>query len=366
MFAGPAVGAPSIAGRVVEEIKHGICLVGGDICTSGDARRFGLAPCPLRSETKGGEGSVSVLFAEVGGKWVLTVTPLSDGTVSVVRTAGVSSGLTAGAFGGNLGPLRLEGGPEGTVRARIQGAAGWLFADQATAARFLAHAVRNGADFKRWPSTWQSGELGSEVAASVGVTAGLEGRGGAPLAGASAAAQMAVGAKRSRDGSLTTYSRMTLDRGEVSVPFMAPVASAGRKDWIVEFTRSRDGRPRELVLRDATIALGGKQVTETVGRLDLRDAANLVVAESLIDSAAAWTMPGGAAKQAVVKRIASHGIVERSISAVEDRSRGASVSIKLGVKLGLSGKRVHVLRRLVSATASAGVLDGRRLDCLPP
>ena len=71
---------------------------------------------------------------------MLTVTPQSDGTVSVVRTAGVSGGLTAGGFGGNLGPLRLEGGPEGTVRARIQGAAGWVFPDQATAGRFLAHA----------------------------------------------------------------------------------------------------------------------------------------------------------------------------------------------------------------------------------
>lgn len=365
VLAAPAVGAPSIAGAVVREFKHALCIVGGDICTPADAARVGVAPCPLGSRTTGYDVSGSFLIVELGGKWLLAVTLLSDGTVSVVRTASVSGGLSAGGWGGNLGPIRLEGGPEGTVQARVQPALGWIFPDQVTAARFLEHATRNALDFKRWPSTWRSGELGVE---GVGAVKGKVeyGRGGGRLVGGSGSVQMAVGVKHSSDGSLTTYSRMTLERGEVSVPFLTPLLAAGRNDWIVELTREEGGGFRELVLRDTTIALGGQRVTETIARLDLRDPGNLAAARPFLDAPIPWTLPGGSTKQAVLDRIASHGAVERLTSTVEDRSRGVSASIRLGAKLSLSAKKVKILRRLVEATAVVGGgLVGRRLDCLP-
>jgi hypothetical protein len=365
ILAAPAVGAPSVAGAVVREFKHALCIVTGDICTPGDAARVGLAPCPLGSRTTGFDVSGSFLIAELGGKWLLAVTPLSDGTVSVVRTASVSGGLSAGGIGGNIGPVRLEGGPEGTIQARVQPAFGWVFPDRVTAGRFLEHATRNALDFKRWPTTWQSGELGIEGVGSVKGKAEI-GRGGGRLIGGSGSAQAAVGVKHSRDGSLTTYSRMTLERGEVVVPYRTPLFSAGRNDWIVELTRDKGGRFRELVLRDATISLGGKRVTETVARLDLRDPGNLEAARPFLASTVPWTVPGGGTKQAILDRIASHGVVERLTSTVEDRSRGFSASIKFGIKLSLGGKKIKIMRRLVEATAIVGGgLTGKRLDCLP-
>jgi hypothetical protein len=140
LVAAPAVGAPDIGRKVVDAVRHGICIAGGDICTTGDARRAGLAPCPLKSDTTGAEGSLTAFSVEVGGKWTLTVTPQSDGTVAVVRSAGASAGVTGGpSAGANLGPVRFEAGADGALRARVQVARGWTFRDAAAAQRFLEH-----------------------------------------------------------------------------------------------------------------------------------------------------------------------------------------------------------------------------------
>jgi len=383
IFAAPAVGAPSIAGAVVREIKHALCIVSGDICTSGDAARVGLAPCPLRSETSGGEGSITAFSIEVGGKWVLTVTPQSDGSVAVIRTAGGSVGLVAGVGGGlSLGPVRFEPSAEGAARGRVQVARGWVFPDSATAARFLEHSVSNGFDGDEWPWAWQSGEIGGEVGGSVGLGAtdgrkggddgaddgddGDEGIGGVlQVAGASVSGQGALGIKRSRDGSTTLYTRISLEGPELAVSFFPPVVTRGRNEVIAEYTRDRAGKPRELVFRTAAPSDGGT-VTDTVARLDLRDPANLMAARQFIDSPVPWESIGGPGKQAVMDRIATHGIVETSVSKIDDRSRGAAASVKLGLKFGLGAKKVKVLRRLVAATATVGGgLTGKRLDCLP-
>ena len=124
------------------------------------------------------------------------------------------------------------------------------------------------------------------------------------------------------------------------MPFSTPLLAAdASSDWIVELTREKGGGFRELVLRDATIALGGKRVAETIARLDLRNPGNLAAARPFLDAPIPWTVPGGSTKQAVLDRIASHGAVERLTSTVEDRSRGVSASIRFGVKLSLGGRR---------------------------
>src|SRR4051812_27305832 len=85
VFAGPAVGAPPIGKQVVHGIRMGICLVAHDVCSSREARADGLAACPLRSDTNGSEYSASAVIYELGHKHLLTVTPQSDGSVSVVQ-----------------------------------------------------------------------------------------------------------------------------------------------------------------------------------------------------------------------------------------------------------------------------------------
>lgn len=364
LVAAPAVGAPDVGRKVVEAVEHGICIVGGDICNSGDARRAGVAPCPLKSETSGAEGAMTAFSVELGGKWTLVVTPQSDGTVAVVRSAGASAGIAGGpSAGASLGPVKFEAGADGALRARVQVARGWTFPNLRAAERFLERSVRNAFDDDHYPWTWQSGEYGAEAAGTANVAAGVEGVVGGDLVGVSVSGQDAIGMRRSRDGSTTTYTRISLAGPDVTVPF-APTVGRGRNEWIAEFTRDAGG-PRELVFRTAVPGDMGNKVTETVARLDLRDPANLAAARPLLDSSEPWSAAGGAGKQAVMDRIATHGVVERLVSTVDDDSRGASASLKALFRFSLSGKQVRIHRTLVEATAQRGAVTGARLDCLP-
>ena len=362
----PAVGAPSIAGAVVRELKHALCIVSGDFCTASDARRAGLSPCPLRSDISGGEGSLTVFSIELGGKTTLTVTPLSDGTFSVIRTIAGSVGGVAGPDAGlSFGPLRFEAGAEGSVRARLQAARGWIFPDRGTVERFVEDSLGGELDEKRWPWAWESGDLGREVGAWVGAVGGVPDRASLTAGSASAGLQHALGVKRMRDGSLTAYARVALDSPDIAFPLLPPIRTDGRAEWVLEYTR-KDGASRELVLRSAIPSDGGRRVHDTVARLDLRDPRNLAVARQFLMSPATWATAGGLGKRALLDRIATHGILERTVSAVQDRSRGLSASAKLGIKFGATGKKIRILRRLLEATAVVGGgLAGRRLDCLP-
>jgi hypothetical protein len=358
LVAAPAVGAPGIARGVAEAIRHGLCVVGGDICNLGDARRAGLPPCPLKSDTSGAEGSVTAFSVEVGGKWLLTVTPQSDGTVDVVRTAAGSVGAVAqGGWDFTLGSAEGELGGNVAARLRFQAGRGWKFPDQATAERFLAGAVKDGEGDGRWPPAWKSFEGGLEAAASAGLGAKVEGyKENLELAGVSASAQSAIGMRWTRDDLLTFYSRTTLSGPEASLAFMTSPVGLGSVEWIVEFTQGPDG-PRELAFRTAVPSERGNHVSETVARLDLREPENLAIARPFLS--------GRAGKDAVLARIGTHGVVERSETDIEDGSKGAALSFGGGWKFGLSGKKVSVHKRLVEATVQRGALMGKRLDCVP-
>ena len=364
LVAAPAVGAPDIGRSVVAAVKHGICLAGGDICTKGDAARAGLAPCPLRSDTTGGEGSVTAFSVEIGGKWLLTVTPQSDGTVAVVRTAGGSAGVTGGLgpeF--TFGPVKGSAGAAAAARVRVQAARGWTFPDAAAAKRFLEHSVRNGFDGDRYPWSWQSTEKAEEFSGAAGAMGAGNGyRDQLDAVSVAVSLQSAIGSRETRDGLHTTYTRIALDGPELTIPFL-PSFGRGRDEWIAEYTRGPDG-PREIAFRRVVPSAAGTKVTETFARLDLRDPSNLAIALPLFESHERWSAVGGAGKQAVLDRIATHGVVDRTVTSVQDASRGASFAVSGGWKFGLGGKKVAVHRRLVEATVQRGALSGARLDCL--
>jgi hypothetical protein len=364
ILAAPAVGAPSIAGAVVGQIKHALCIVGGDVCTPGDAARAGLAPCPLRSEITGGEASLTAFSVEVGGKATLTVTPLSDGTVLVVRSGALSAGVAGGPSAGVGGVLRFEVGAEGSVRARFQAARGWVLPDRAAAARFLDQSLRDELDLRRSPPTWESVDISREAGSSVAAAMGFKDAGTTP-AGAAAGAQHMLGLKETRDGAMTVYARVGIDSAEVAIPGLRPFRTDGRSEWVVEYTR-RAGKPLELVLRSATASEGAGLVEDVAARLDLRDPANMAIARPFLERPGTWLTGGGAGKRAVLDRIATHGIVERALSTSEDHSRGGSLAARLGLRFGVSAKKIKHVRRLVDATAAVGGgLTGKRLDCLP-
>ena len=324
-LAAPAVGAPSIGAAVIRQMERALCIAGLDLCDARMAADAGLAPCPLRSDMKGHEASASFRFIEVGGRTTLTVTPNSDGTVSVVRTLSATGGVTAGAgFGTAAGPLSFELQAAATIRSRVQGAQGWEFPDRATAERFLEHAVRNTFS-DRFPASWRSAEDSRELLGEAGLSFGGEGfaeRG--DLLSAALSASGALGAKVTRGATLVTvYGRLAFDGPEVALP-LVPSKGYGRAEGVVELTFTRDRAPREIAIRLAQATELGDKLTETVMRLDLREPANLAFAESLLGVPFPW--PSGLADdyRRLVERMTSHGTVERTVSAVQDDSKQAS------------------------------------------
>ena len=160
ILAAPAVGAPSIAGAVVREFKHALCIVGGDICTPGDAARAGLAPVSAaladhaaakrrsrRSASSSAASGVADGHAAVGRHGV----GRADGSACSAGLAarGRSAGLGA-ACGSRPEPKgTVRGARPGRARLGLPGLGDRRALPRALAAQRL--------DFTRWPSTWQLG-----------------------------------------------------------------------------------------------------------------------------------------------------------------------------------------------------------------
>jgi hypothetical protein len=366
LLAAPAVGAPDIARAVADAFRHGLCVVGGDVCSQGDARRAGLPPCPLSTKTSGWDGAVSVMFVDIGGTFTLAVTKRSDGSVGVVRVANAGKGISGG-LGAELdaGPVHFKLGADGGVKKRFQVSAGWDFPDEKTASKFLEHALRNAVRLKRWPPSWYSTENAGEVWSSIGLdVGGSEYDDRYQVIGASAFARVADGAVRRRDGGATFYSRTTLDGPEFSAP-LTPSKGRGRTEWIVELTVDAQRRPVELAFRSASPSNTGKTLTEVVKRLDLRDPGNFAAALPLLRRRLPWPTGDGPRKQAVKERLATHGTTETSVYGIDDGTKGASGSLKAMVEVGLGAKKVDMMKTLLSSTVQRGALSGRRLDCVP-
>jgi hypothetical protein len=364
LVAAPAVGAPDIAGKVVHGIRLGLCTVADDICSDAAARAAGVAPCPMESDTKGEDVFVTAFSVELGGRKTLTVTPQSDGTVTAMFSAGASGGVSGGVgwdFG--AGPVHVDVGASVGGRTRVQAARGWRFADKATAERFLEHPLRNALDSGRWPPDWKSAEGGSELAAIVGVSGGAKGyRDGYDVVGVAGSAQYAAGGRWTRDGQTTLYVRAALDGPEVSLPVL-PSAGRGREEWLMEYTYGAAG-PRQIAFRRAEPDELGNRMTETVARLDLRDPANYAVARPLLDTTLPWPPDVDRKVRAVLARAATNGVVERTVSEIDDNSWGVSGSVRGGLRFGGGVRKVKIHKRLVEATArTGGPHDRERFDC---
>ena len=261
--------------------------------------------------------------------------------------------------------MRFEAGAEGAVRARIQGAVGWVFPDQATAREFLEHSVKHAIDERRWPATWWSGDATAEGSGSL--AAGTEADDHvAEVFGTGATGSVAIGYRHFSDGSTTIYTRQAIEGPEANVSLIPSPFDLGKAQWVAEYTRGPHGEPRELVLRTATSPPGGNTVTEIAARLDLTDPANYAYVNAAIDDyGVPRAGPLGSIRGAILDRIATHGTVETMVSDVGESSRGFAVGLKLGIKFRVGGKKLTVHRKLVRATVQTGSLVGKRLDCLP-
>ena len=360
--AAPAVGAPDIPRALVGKLRLALCFVVDDVCTASAARAAGLEPCALRSDTTGREASVTAFSVDVGGRWTLTVTPLSDGSVAVVRTASGGAGLLVSSPGlsGGFGPVAIEVGASGGARLRVQAARGWVFPDMASARRFIDRAERDGASGPdQAAAAWTAVEGGQDVSTGIGAALGVRGFAEQlQLFNATAFKTKALGA-RFAPGTVTLYGRM--ERGsELALPFVGSVASTGSEETLVEYTFGRDG-PRQLAFR--RVDGRGNRSVETVMRLDLRDPGNRAVARALLDIEMPWPPAARERIAAVFERIATHGTIERSVFEIDDDSAGFSGSVRSGVTFGAGTKRIRIHKRLVSATARTGGRARERFDC---
>ncbi len=361
-FALPAVGGPDLPRAVEQNVRLGICVVAGDICGPKSARAAGVAPCTLNSRTDGRAVGLSILSVDLGGNETLTVAPQSDGSVNVSVGAGVSAGGSAG-LGEDLteGPVAFSIGAGGSVGARFQAARGWSFPDRASAQRFL-DALPHSVSSARFPPAWNSGDLNGDVSAGAGIYAGSEDS-SADLAGLASSASGVLGVRRARDGTVTIYGRASFELVDASVPLLSSIGP-GRHDYSIE-TSFVHGAARELVFRAAAPSERGNRVTDTVVHLDLRDPANLALARAMLQARTPAAL--SRAGSAVVQRARAAGVIERSVSDLNDVSYTASGDIKLGLQFGGSYKRIKVRKNLVHASAwvnGSGELD--RYDCEHP
>ncbi|HEX5620682.1 MAG TPA: hypothetical protein VFX51_19840 [Solirubrobacteraceae bacterium] len=344
--AGAVAGLGEVPAAVASTVRTGICIVAGDICRDSDARAAGLQPCTVGDRSQGGGTTFSVGLLRVGGADGLLIARRSDGSVVVTKSEQERAGVGAG-IGIEATPLGIDVGAWGSIDFVVGGGSAWEFPDAAAAARFLA-----GADV---PPTWRFGELGGEFGGEV--SAWLE---GIRFAGVHAGAAIAAGARHGR-GQTTLYMRGQLDTG---ANVWAPGSHAGlagpNGQVMIEVTIEGDD-VREIAFRSAARGSGGRQVVDTVARLDLRDPRNRAAAESVLVSG----VPSPPRLLALMRYTVQHGTVERAVYEVHDGSSTFALAVKLVAELGLEDKDVDVERRLVAATAwTHGSQERLREDCV--
>ena len=111
--AGAAVAAPDLPRALAHHARVALCVVGGDVCRSEDARAAGLAPCVVNSERRENESGVTVVIVRAARGGVVQIERRSDGSALVSKLSGGTLDASAG-FSVRLGPV-LSGG--GTISA---------------------------------------------------------------------------------------------------------------------------------------------------------------------------------------------------------------------------------------------------------
>jgi hypothetical protein len=352
--AATAAAVPGVGSRVVGVVRTGICIVGGDLCRSADAAAAGLAPCVTaeRSDREGTTVDIGVVRLGEHGEWLLALQ--SDGGAVVTRLERDDIGGTAGV-GVTFSPLGINASASAAALVGYQGGRAWRFPDAPAAREFLERAQREeGPPDARPPDTRWDAIAGSGSASAGMAVADLA------RAGVAVSADAAIGLRR--DGGRRT---LALDLGArepaltLELPGYWSPPPPGAVSVVAEVTWEGSAA-RELALRTARTE--GGRIEELVARLDLRDPESRAIAERVLRP------PGpeaAAALRSLMRRIATHGIVERRGYAITERRKGFSVAGRLGVALGLSHERVTAERRLTDATAWVrGGPPQRRFDCL--
>jgi hypothetical protein len=167
--AGAAAGRAGIPGRVVEVVRTGLCIVGGDVCRPADAQAAGLAPCLTDERQRGGRLGVSILLLHLGASGSWTVARRSDGSFLLTRADDASAGVAFG-IGADLPGVGISVGASGHLDLSLAHGTAWELPSAAAAASVLA-SVRRGDD-PGVPPTWRFGDAGLELTGKLGADVG--------------------------------------------------------------------------------------------------------------------------------------------------------------------------------------------------
>ena len=341
-----------VRGAVVDGLRAGLCVVGGDVCRDADARAAGLEPCVRRDKTRHHHGGWTAgPLRGIGGD-VWTVEERSDGSIAFTAANDLGGGVGSG-YGVEVGAgpvsLDLMLGVEGVVTRRTGKT--WVFPSQEAAEGFLDVMQRHGFDPRTPGLPAPDVEFSST---DKDVEAGLSSLG---FSLAEAGAGLARSTRRDADGLTLSFD------AEVAGPrLLEGVLDLGEHHAIIEVTADRRGAlSKRLSVLAVRKGPRRRRLTETRITLPLLGEDDRRLARELLTAAS----PVLAARD-LNRRLKARGIVERKVFVLEKApTRGYKLNLGFLVKAGLADQTDHFVKRQISATVRfpGDRRDRKRVDC---
>jgi len=408
-----AVGSPpALAARLAAALRHGICRVAGGVCTSGEARAAGLAPCLVQARTDRERLGGRLLVVRLGRGDALLVERRSDGSASVSFTDGATAGGVVGV--GLQLPAGLRAGIHGGAGLQFTAGRTWEFTSFAAAARFVrrwapreslggeargllrrACPFCHGRGAPAMPppdARYVEGGAYGEFAAALRAGPAAGGLG----ADEEGAAGAVVGRRVGRGGRVTWYDRIDAETAGRLGAVLGALEARQASEAALE-VNTVGGRPRELRLRAAARLHGNLELSPPVavlgdlaaqlrgaaggdpdggrGRrvevelsLDLTDARNRRALAGVVDVLRLRVPPSdwGTRLRALATRLDADAAVDVRVLrvALDEGDLGAESALGLGV--GGSYRRTREVRDLLRAwSLPAGGELREREDCIP-
>jgi hypothetical protein len=361
---GAAARMPELPGTVVQTVRTGLCIVGGDVCRASDARAEGLEPCVVRGHEGLRHSSITFLFARVSQDRGYAVELRSDGTSRVVATEGsalAASGEPALRLGASVAVK--AGGQIGLVWRSGQA---WELPDRASLERLLAQAkgrpgemadrIRRGATPMPAPTErfFEGGDMG-ELTAGAQVFSVRQ-----PVL--SGAARHAIG-RRVRAGRTSWYFDASGDGPRLFGGLLPGVELKGKSAWTLEVTEGPGHRPERLQLQTAIPGKRANEIEELSASLDLTIPANAAAARDLLALEREHTPLALARARAVGRHLLRAGTIERRLYRVRARPSDFDAELSIGVFGGEHTGDAHQ-RDLVAAEVIRDGGRARRADCV--
>ncbi len=350
IIAAVVVAAPGVPRTVVAKLRLGLCIVGGDVCTTSDAAARGLEPCLLSSDERDETGGVSFLTFRVGATDTWVAERRSDGSILLHSAAGSQVDGTTGV-GFMLGSVKVGGDASAGLSFR----SGKTWAVTAAQLKMLMERTEGDPsdvshadlDTLLGAPAEQYREGGGDASAQLGV----EGLDDLPTAGAEG--RVVLGRRSGRGGTTYFFDLGGDPAGTITdlVPGLRVSGHIGA-EW-------RNGDPDVLTLR-ATGEDRGRE-TETVLTLPMGTPADRAAVKHAVlvnprHSTLAW--------RDLLSRIEAHGTIQRNRYETTSDDHGWDAELAFGAKVGADHHITSLTRKLVEAQILNGPFPSRRADCL--